>query len=182
MNDPSDDPDREAPRDSEALFVEVYQELRRIAAAKMASLNPTASLQATALVHELYLRFQRRELPGWEDRDQFLFAAARAMRDILIEALRKKERIKRGGDRKRLVIELDHLEVAVPDEEIEQVHESLDRLESEHPEHAKLVLLRYFAGLSAAEVARALGISGATYRRRWRFAWAWLQRDMSSDD
>ncbi len=164
------------------LFEQVYDELRRIAASKMARLSPGSTLQATALVHEVYVRFEQRGLQSWETRGHFFFDAARAMRDILVESARKKSSLKRGGDRQRLPIELANLEVDLPDDDIVSLHEALNQLEIHHPESARLVLLRYFAGIGADETAKVLGVSPATFRRKWRFAWAWLRRYMSDNE
>ncbi|MCA8962033.1 MAG: sigma-70 family RNA polymerase sigma factor [Planctomycetes bacterium] len=168
--------------DREALFTEVYTELRRLATAKAARLGASPTLQATALVHELYLRFERRDVSDWPTRQDFLIAAATAMRDIVVENVRSSRRQKRGGHLQRVSIEVAELEIELPNDDLLALDEALASLQGEHPEHARLVLLRYFAGLGADETAEVLGISPATFRRRWRFAWAWLRRKMAIDD
>ncbi len=165
--------DRQAAED---LLPLVYSELRRLAEAWMDRTPPGQTLQPTALVHEAFLRLMGREAHGWENRGHFFFAAGRAMRDILVERARSKARLKRGGDRKRL--DFGKLEVAVdaPSDELLALNEALDRLEAEYPWEHRIVVLRFFAGLSNEETARAVGAPLRTIERDWRFARAWLQR------
>jgi RNA polymerase sigma factor (TIGR02999 family) len=162
--------DRQAAAD---LLPLVYDELRQLAAARMAEERPGQTLQPTALVHEAYLRLigdQR-----FDGRGHFFAAAAEAMRRILVEAARRKGRAKRGGDHKR--VDLGDYEVTVgsPAEDILAVDEALTRLAAEDPEAARVVQLHFFAGLSIEEAAEALGISRATAYRQWNFARAWLR-------
>jgi RNA polymerase sigma factor (TIGR02999 family) len=163
------------PQAAEKLLPLVYDELRKLAAAKLAHEKPGQTLQATALVHEAYLRLV--DVQGaqrWQGRRHFLAAAAEAMRRILIDEARRKGRIKRGGRRERL--DLDDVDAACsaqPDEML-LIDEALDRLAQEDREAAELVKLRYFAGLSVAQAAECLGISRSTAYEHWTYARAWL--------
>ncbi len=160
------------PQAAEQLLPLVYDELRQLAAAKMAGEAPGHTLDATALVHEAYVR-----LVGdhqFADRSHFFRVAAEAMRRILIDHARQKRRIRHGGDRER--VPLSDVEVAAeaPAEELLALDEALDRFAAKDPVKAELVKLRYFAGLSEEEAAAALGISRATASRYWTYARAWL--------
>jgi RNA polymerase sigma factor (TIGR02999 family) len=153
----------------------VYDELRKLAAAKLAHEQPGQTLQATALVHEAYLRLVNGEAAqNWDGRGHFFAAAAEAMRRILINRARDKHRLKRGGHRRR--VDWDQIEVALdtPDEDLLALNEALERLAVEDPLCAELVKLRFFAGLSLGEAARLLGISRRTADRNWAYARAWL--------
>jgi len=163
---------------AEELLPLVYEELRKLAAAKMAQQPPGQTLQATALVHEAYLRLTGGVRDQWQDRAHFFRAAAEAMRCILIENARKKSRWKRGGRLER--VELEGLELAAdtPPDTLLVVHEALDRLAAVDPEKAELVKLRFFIGLTHAEAAKALGLSEATVKRAWDFSRAWLLREI----
>jgi RNA polymerase sigma factor (TIGR02999 family) len=157
----------------------VYDELRKLAAARMAEERPGQTLQATALVHEAYLRLVGGGQPdGWDGRGHFFAAAAEAMRRILVEAARRKSRVRHGGPLRR--VDLLDAEVAAPtdDEQILLLDEALTRLATARPQAAELVRLRFFAGLAADEAAPLLGLSPRTARRLWAFARAWLRRDM----
>lgn len=157
----------------------VYTELRRIAAAKMAREQPGQTLQATALVHEAWLRLGN---DGFENRAHFFGAAAEAMRRILVERARRKSAAKRGAGAEHCNI--DELEIAAPlegDGELLAVNDALDRLAVYDSRKAELVKLRYFAGLSFEEAAEVLGISVRTAARDWDFARAWLHREIGSD-
>jgi RNA polymerase sigma factor (TIGR02999 family) len=170
------------PHAAEQLLPLVYDELRRLAAQRLANEKPGQSLEATALVHEAYLRLTNGEQEeNWNSRGHFFAAAAEAMRRILVEHARKKARIKRGGDRQRL--DLDSLQLAVPElgEELLALDEALTELARKHPDKAALVQLRYFAGLTVEEAARSLGISSSTADRHWTFARAWLFRRIVGD-
>jgi RNA polymerase sigma factor (TIGR02999 family) len=172
------------PHAAEQLLPLVYDELRRLAAQKLAQEEPGQTLEATALVHEAYLRLvDTKKAQHWNSRGHFFAAAAEAIRRILVESARRKSRRKRGGDWRRRELELIEPAVEGPDPNILAVDEALSQLACEHPENAELVKLRYFAGLTLAEAASALGISTATADRRWRYARAWLARRLreSSD-
>jgi RNA polymerase sigma factor (TIGR02999 family) len=165
------------PSAAEQLLPLVYDELRRLAAEKMARENPGQTLQATALVHEAYLRLVDVEkAQHWNSRGHFFAAAAEAIRRILVESARRKGRQKRGGDLRRQDVCLNEPAVAGVDVDVLAVHEALSQLAREHLEKAELVKLRYFAGLTLAEAASALRISPATADRYWKYARAWLAR------
>jgi len=166
------------PKAAEELLPVVYEELRKLAAAKMAQQPPGQTLQATALVHDAYLRLTGGVRDQWQDRAHFFRAAAEAMRCILIENARKKSRWKRGGKLER--VELEGLELAAdtPPDTLLVVHEALDRLAAEDPPKAELVKLRFFIGLTNAEAAKVLGLSEPTVKRYWDFSRAWLLREI----
>jgi RNA polymerase sigma factor (TIGR02999 family) len=170
------------PHAAEQLLPLVYDELRKLAAQKLAQEKPGQTLQATALVHEAYLRLVGGSKPqDWSSRGHFFAAAAEAMRRILVEQGRKRRRIKRGGDRKRL--DLDGLQLCVQEagDELMALDEALTELSREHPDKAALVTLRYFAGLTVREAAQVLGISTSTADRHWTYARAWLYRRIVGD-
>src|SRR5436305_7327535 len=162
------------PAAAEQLLPLVYDELRQLAAHKLAHEKPGQTLQATALVHEAYVRLVDAEkAQPWNSRGHFFAAAAEAMRRILIDNARRKRRPKHGGDRQR--IDLDEaLSVADPREDLLALDEALTRLAAQEPVKAELVKLRYFAGLSLEEAAAFLNISPATAKRYWSVARAWL--------
>jgi RNA polymerase sigma factor (TIGR02999 family) len=171
--------DRKAAAD---LLPLVYAELRRLAAARMAVEAPGNTLNATALVHEAYVRLvglPDADAARWDNRGHFFAAAAEAMRRILVEAARRKRREKHGGDRQRIA--LDAAQAAAPDlrHDLVALDAALTRLEAEDPQAAKLVELRHFTGLSVAEAARALGMSPRSADRVWSFARAWLHRELA---
>ena len=152
----------------------VYDELRKLAQARMAHLPPGQTMQPTALVHEAYLRLVGKGDVPLEGRRHFFFVAARAMRDILVEQARRKAGPERGGDRRRIALG-DPTSEPVP-EEVLAVHEALAELEQEDPLKAEIVNLRYFTGMTVPETARVLGLSERTLHRHWRFLKAWLKR------
>ncbi len=167
------------PSAAEQLLPLVYNELRKLAAARMAHESPDHTLQATALVHEAYVRLVDNEkAQHWDSRGHFFAAAAEAMRRILIESARRKKRLKRGGDRDGVelgdVAELDHF----PFEDILDVDQALAKLSQEAPEKAEVVKLRFFAGLSLEEIAQILGVSVVTVKRHWRYARVWLHKEI----
>src|SRR5437588_6380461 len=161
-------------RAAEKLLPLVYEELRKLAAQRLAAEKPGQTLQATALVHEAYLRLvDADQAPQWNSRGHFFAAAAEAMRRILIDRARRKRRPKHGGDRKR--IDLDEaLSVVDPREDLLALDEALSQLALQERAKAELVKLRYFAGLSLEEAAACLNISPATAKRYWSVARAWL--------
>jgi RNA polymerase sigma factor (TIGR02999 family) len=167
---------------AEQLLPLVYNELRRLAAARIADENPGQTLQATALVHEAYLRLVKvDEHRQWNGHMHFFAAAAEAMRRILVDRARQKKSQKRGGARARTEFREDVLAAPEDCEEILAVHEALDRLAAADPQAAQLVKLRYFAGLSIDETARLLNTSPRSADRLWSYARAWLQRAVRQD-
>jgi RNA polymerase sigma factor (TIGR02999 family) len=169
------------PHAAEKLLPLVYDALRKLAAEKMLHENPGQTLQATALVHEAYIRLVDHDnAQKWNSRAHFFGAAAEAMRRILVENARRKGRQKRGGDLQRHDIQISEPIIDGPDTDILAIDEALTQLSQDHPENAELVRLRYFAGLTLDEAALALGISSATADRRWQYARAWLARRLDS--
>jgi RNA polymerase sigma factor (TIGR02999 family) len=166
------------PGAAEQLIPLVYGELRKLAAQKMAGEAAGQTLQATALVHEAWLRLAGEEKERWAGRAQFFSAAAEAMRRILIERARKRHALKRGGDAEHEPLEESRLALAAPTDEMLAVHEALDRLAAEDPQAADLVKLRYFVGMNMPEAAAALGIPQRSAERLWTFARAWLRGAM----
>ena len=159
---------------ADRLLPVVYDRLRRLARQMMAQEKPGQTLQATALVHEAFLRLLGDEY-GWDDRRHFYAAAARAMRRILVERARRRERIRHGGGRKRVNLD-DAVAVAEPESvDLVTLDEVLRRLEKEEPRAAQVVMMRFYAGLSEADAAEALDISVRTVWRDWNFAKAWLR-------
>lgn len=170
------------PRATAELLPVVYDELRRLAATRLASEKPGQTLQATALVHEAYLRLVGRgDEPRWENRRHFFAAAAEAMRRILIESARRKGRDRHGGGRRRAEMDLDALLQSGPDEELIALHEALNQFARHDPLKARLVELRFFGGLTLAEAAACLNFSPSTADRAWRYARAWLYTAMAGD-
>jgi RNA polymerase sigma factor (TIGR02999 family) len=169
------------PSASEQLLPLVYDELRKLAAQKMAKEAPGQTLQPTALVHEAYLRLAEGEESGcWESQGHFFAAAAEAMRRILVENARRKQNIRRGGNLRRRELKEPALAVAEPSDDILALDEALRRLAERHAVKAELVELRYFAGLTIAQAARAIGISTTTAERYWSYAKAWLHRELTA--
>src|SRR5687768_2900721 len=171
------------PKAAAALLPLVYDELRKLAATRMAEERPGQTLQATALVHEAYLRLVGGESDAkWDGRGHFFAAAAEAMRRILVETARRKGREKHGGGRRREYPDLDALDAGDPDQDLLALHEALDRLAAHDPEKAKLVELRFFGGLTLEQAAACLDISPSTADRAWRYARAWLYDAMAGDE
>jgi RNA polymerase sigma factor (TIGR02999 family) len=171
------------PQAAEKLLPLVYAELRKLAAQKLAQEKSGQTLQATALVHEAYLRLvDGNAAQPWNSRGHFFAAAAEAMRRILVENARLKRAEKRGGDFRQIDIEGVDVEAHERDEKLLSLDEALAKLEKQSPIKARLVSLRWFAGLSIREAAEILEISTATADRYWVYVRAWLQREMSSDD
>jgi RNA polymerase sigma factor (TIGR02999 family) len=160
----------------------VYTELRRLAAQKLSHEKPGLTLEATALVHEAYLRLVGDEHgKGWDSRGHFFAAAAEAMRRILVENARRKRREKHGGGRLRVDLNEQDMVGRMPPEDLLALDEALTKLAAEEPAKARLVQLRYFAGLSIEEAAQVLGVSAVTAKRYWRYAKAWLHREMAGE-
>jgi len=167
------------PTAAEQLLPLVYDELRKLAAQKMAQEAPGQTLQATALVHEAYIRLVDVEkAQHWKSRGHFFGAAAEAMRRILVSSARRRKSLKRGGDLQRIELEVAHLGSDQQDHKLIALDEALTKLAKVASEKAELVKLRYFAGLTTREAAEAMGISTATADRYWAYARAWLQREM----
>jgi RNA polymerase sigma factor (TIGR02999 family) len=171
--------DREAAAD---LLPLVYDELRKLAKARMAQLPPGQTLQPTALVHEAYLRLLGKQDLQLESQRHFFFVAARAMRDILVEQARSKAGPKRGGGRRRVELNEEVAVAGPPRDDVLALNEALTELEKEDPLKAQIVNLRYFAGMSVEETARVLGISERTLQRHWRFIKAWLKSRVGLPD
>jgi RNA polymerase sigma factor (TIGR02999 family) len=152
----------------------VYDELRKIAAARMARESPGQTLQPTALVHEAWLRLIKDEDQAWQNRVFFFHAAAEAMRRILIDNARRKSALKHGGGQERLNIDDLELGASLPDEKVLMVNAALEQLEQEHPERAKIVILKYFGGMTNEEIAKTMGIGERTVYRHWLCAKVWL--------
>ncbi|MBN9521637.1 RNA polymerase subunit sigma [bacterium] len=164
------------------LLPVLYGHLRGLAANLLGGLPPGQTLQPTALVHEAYLRLTRKEDPGWESPRHFFGAAARAMREILIEQARHKASIKAGGRAERVEL-IDGLAwVEPPAENLLALDEAIERLHAEEPHLAEIVRLRFYAGLSMEETAEVLGGSLSTLKRDWRFARAWLARQLGEGE
>jgi RNA polymerase sigma factor (TIGR02999 family) len=172
--------ERGEPEEAERLLPLVYDELRRLAAQRLAREKPGHTLQPTALVHETYLRLVDTEtIQRWDSRGHFFAAAAEAMRRILVEQARRRGRHKHGGGLQRLdLFEIEVADGLSDDEQILLLDEALDRLAAARPQAAELVKLRFFSGLTAEEAAPLVGLSLRTSRRLWAFARAWLRREI----
>jgi RNA polymerase sigma factor (TIGR02999 family) len=169
------------PLASEQLLPLVYDELRRLAAARMAREKPGQTLQATALVHEAYLRLVDREhAQHWDNRRHFFAAAAEAMRRILVERARQKKRVKYAGQRQRVEVDLAQLGSVSPAEDLVDLDDALECLAAEDPQAAEFVKLRYFAGLPVEEAAEMVGLSPSAAYQHWAYARAWLRRHLDA--
>jgi len=166
------------PKAAGDLLPLVYDELRKLAAARLAAEPAGQTLQPTALVHEAYLRLVGGEEQAWDSRGHF-FAAAEAMRRIVVETARRKKRARHGGGRQRVEVELADLPTRLPPDDLLALDEALGRLEQIDPVKARLVTLRYFAGMTIEQAAAALNISRVTAHRYWTFARAWLHQQMT---
>jgi len=166
-------------RAAQELLPLVYEELRKLAAARMANEGDTSTLQPTALVHEAWLRLVGSEQPSWKNRAHFFAAAAEAMRRILIENARRKQALKRGARPVR--IDLDRVDIAITanEESLLAMNEALEKLAVQDPQSAQLVKLRFFVGLNYEEAAQTMSISERSAKRCWAFARAWLYRELS---
>ena len=159
---------------SEELLPLVYDELRRLAAMRMARESAGHTLQPTALVHEAWVRMVEDGSRTWENRAHFFGAASEAMRRILIERARRKSRIRHGGGQQRVDIEDMDLAAALPDDKILLLDEALERLKAEDPETARVVVIKFFGGLTNEEIVKITGTSDRTVRRQWNYAKTWL--------
>ena len=167
---------------SDELLPIVYNELRRLAQHRLNQL-PNQSIQATGLVHEAYMRLVNdSDDPKWESKGHFFSAAAESMRRILVEIARKKSRKKHGGEFKRNDIALSAIVDKLPDDDVVAIDNVLDKFQTEYPDHAKLIKLRFFLGLSETEAAEILGISRATASRYWKFGRTWLFNEIRNSD
>ncbi|MHC4062591.1 MAG: sigma-70 family RNA polymerase sigma factor [Planctomycetota bacterium] len=160
----------------------VYQELRQLATQKLSQEAPGQTLQATALVHEAYIRLVGAEEQNWSGRGHFFAAAAEAMRRILIENARRKKRLRHGGDRRKIDLDEASMAVAGPSDDLIALDEALEKLSSEDKVSADLVKLRFFAGLTMEQAANILGLPRRTADRNWAYARAWLSREVSKGD
>jgi RNA polymerase sigma factor (TIGR02999 family) len=165
---------------AEELLPLVYGELRKLAQSRLGRTPPGQTLTGTALVHEAYVRLVGHEDPGWEGRGHFFFAAARAMRDILVEHARRKGRLKRGGDRHRVDPDKIVLAIDAPSDDLLALDEALSRLSRLHSRQHQVVMLRFFAGLTNEQTAELMGITSRTVERDWRFARASLYEHMAA--
>jgi len=175
--------ERGDPKAAEQLLPLVYEELRALAEKRLAWEKPGQTLQSTALVHEAYLRLVGADHTSrWNSRGHFFAAAAEAMRRILVERARRKRSTKHGGQRERL--SLDRVEIAAdaPSEDLLALDDALTKLAADDPIKAEVVKLRYFAGLTEEDAARALGISRTTAHRHWHYAKVWLFRELRGED
>ena len=167
---------------ADALLPLVYSELRALAQARLAHLAPGNTLQPTALVHEAYIRLVGRGDPGWDNRGHFFAAAAESMRQILVDQARRKKRMKRGGDRKRIDVDEFDVPLASPVEDILALDVALERLRADDLRKAQIVSLRYFAGLDREETAAALDMSVSTIDREWRYIVARLHKELATPE
>jgi RNA polymerase sigma factor (TIGR02999 family) len=171
------------PHAADQLLPLVYEELRKLASAKLAQEQPGQTLQATALVHEAYLRLvDAEQAQRWNSRGHFFAAAAESMRRILVEQARQKSSQRRGGPRDRRPLRDDDLVSAPLNEELLDLDEALARLAAADPDAAQLVKLRVFAGMTVEEIAQVQGTSPRTVKRNWAYARAWLGRELAGDE
>lgn len=175
--------DQGDPTASDQLLPLVYDELRRLARARMSRQPADHTLQATALVHEAYVRLvDVEQAQQWDSRGHFFGAAAEAMRRILVDHARRKQRVKHGGAEDREAMDVaEQIALPVPDADVLAVHEALERLEVEDPATARIVKLRFFAGCSMPQIAEALGRPLRSVERDWRYARSWLHREVAAD-
>lgn len=173
---------RQGENSAARLLPLVYEELRKLAAAKMSHEAAGQTLQATALVHEAWLRLAGSQHQQWNNRRHFFAAASEAMRRILIDNARRKARVRHGKGLTRIELDEVDLAVAVPDTTLLRVDEALQKLAAEDPEKAELIKLRYFVGLNIRDAGRALGISESTAKRHWAYARAWLYHELQRED
>jgi RNA polymerase sigma factor (TIGR02999 family) len=169
-------------RAAEELIPLVYDELRLLAARKLSEEPPGQTLQATALVHEAYIRLIGAESQGWGSRGHFFTAAAEAMRRILVENARRKKGLRRGGDRNRVDLDDATLAIKVPSDNIVALDEALTKLAEQNKAIADVVKLRYFAGLGLEQISEIIGVSRRTVSSYWAYARAWLYREIAGRD
>ncbi len=167
---------------AEELLPLVYEELRTLAAAKMARESPGQTLQATALVHEAWLRVIQQDQRQWQSRAHFFVAAAEAMRRILVDRARRKQAARHGGGVPHEDVALVELPVESDPDRLLRIHEVLDALAAEEPLRAEVVKLRFFVGMDHGEIAEALQVSEKTVKRYWAYAKAWLRRALETDE
>jgi len=168
---------------ADELLPLVYEELRKLAAARMTAEAPGNTLNATALVHEAYLRLvEQTDDARWDNRGHFFAAAAEAMRRLLVENARRKKRTRHGGDRQRVDLEVAESLIQAPSEDLLALNEVLTRLTAHDPIKAEVVKLRFFAGLTMPEIAKSLNLSLATVERYWTYARTWLYAELNDDD
>lgn len=168
-------------RAASELLPIMYEELRALARAKIAKVPPGQTLQPTALVHEAYLKLVGRDDASWSSRAHFFGAAASAMRDILVDQARRKARIKHGGDHQRVELHENTPIIEPPDENFLALNEAVERLNATDERKGRIVMLRYFAGLTVEETADVLGVSVGTIEREWRYIRAWLYEELTRD-
>ncbi|MHB8523694.1 MAG: sigma-70 family RNA polymerase sigma factor [Limisphaerales bacterium] len=168
------------PHAAHELLPLVYEELRKLAAQKMAHESPGQTLQATALVHEAWLRLGGDDQPAWDNRGHFFAAAAEAMRRILIDDARRKQTLRHGGGAQRVNLDALELAASLADDQLLALSEALERFAAHDARKAELVKLRFFVGLTNEQAARVLGVSEPTAKRDWAYARAWLFREMNS--
>jgi RNA polymerase sigma factor (TIGR02999 family) len=170
------------PEAADQLLPLVYNQLRRLAAVRLAREKPGQTLQATALVHEAWIRLAGKEEPrAWKSHGHFFAAAAEAMRRILVERARRKKRVRHGGSLQRVDLASVTLATADPDDTVLAINEALDKLAATSPQKAEIVKLRYFTGLEHAEIAEVLGVSEPTVRRHWAYARSWLYAELKKN-
>lgn len=171
------------PKAAKDLLPLVYEELRKLAAARMAGAAPGQTLQATALVHEAYVRLVGGSAesgpgdPGWNSRGHFFGAAAQAMRNVLVDHARRRGAVKRGGGQKKGTLEENAVGFESSAEQVLELDELVKRLEAEDPRKAEIVTMKFFVGMTNAEIAAAMGVTERTVERDWRFARAWLRKE-----
>lgn len=173
------EPTQTSSGNAQDLMTMVYEELRKLAALRMTREAPGQTLQATALVHEVWLRLGGDRQPAWQSKAHFFGAAAEAMRRILIDNARRKRASRHGGRLERVPMENLEIGCGMEDEQLLLLHEALERLAAVDAEKAELVKLRFFAGLAIGEAAKVLGISEPTAKRYWAYARAWLFREIN---
>jgi RNA polymerase sigma factor (TIGR02999 family) len=169
---------KDAARD---LLPLVYDELRKLARFRLGRLPAGQTLQATALVHEAYMRLVGHEDPRWDSRGHFFAAAAQAMRNIMVERARRRGRYKHGAGRRRVELDGAAITLAESNADVLAIDEALVKLEQQDERKGRIVMLRFFAGLAMEEIAELLGVSTRTVEREWRFARAWLSREMAGE-